>query len=146
MLKSLLPGDRFAFEIAPGHYGQGTLIAKVSMGHSVEIHPGVVSDPNDMASWDEAIAPAFVEIIDSYSLFDRRREGDWQRIATDSAPPARDEHRSVAFAYGSPGDRYRVDVQGRTSAIDEDEFMRLPRYRPAGHKTIVARFASVGMG
>lgn len=140
MLRFLRPGDRFAFEISPNRYGQGTLLAKTSLGHFAEFFPDVVSDPNDMSAWDNDVNPTFVDILDSYSLFDRRREGNWQRIATDAPVPERGVHRALAFGYGSPGDRYRVDMEGEETAIDEEDFARLPRYRPAGHKTIAARF------
>jgi hypothetical protein len=140
MLRFLRPGDRFAFEISPNRYGQGTILAKTSVGHSAEFLPDVVSDPNDMSAWDNGESPAFFDILDSYSLFDRRAEGNWQRIATDAPVPARDAHRAVAFGYGSCGDRYRVDLFGVTSEIGEDEYASLPAYRPGGHHDIASFF------
>jgi hypothetical protein len=141
MLRFLLPGDRFAFEISPGRYGQGTLIAKVSVGHSVEVYPDSVSDPDDMSAWDEGTYPTFFDVIDSYSLFDRRLEGNWQRIATAVPPPHREVYRSTGFVYGTPGDRYHVDLLGQESAIGEEEFALFPAYRPAGNKAIIRRFS-----
>lgn len=142
MLRFLKPGDRFAFETSPGRFGQGTLLAKVSLGHSAEIYPALVSDPADTSAWDDGAEPAFFEILDTYSLFDRRREGDWQRIATDAAVPSRPAHRSTRFGYGSPGDGQSTDLFGHRAPVDEHEFARLPRYRPAGHRAVVARLAA----
>jgi hypothetical protein len=139
-LRSVRPGDYFCFALPSGGFGAGMVISRVSIGHAVEIFDARVAEPRWSDEWRE-YPIAFREIIDSYSLFDRKKEGDW-RIVASSVLEDRDTDRATWFAYGSPGDRVKVNLLGERSPCSEEEYDALPRYRPAGEKTVLAQFDS----
>ncbi|AXQ10024.1 Imm26 family immunity protein [Xanthomonas oryzae] len=137
VLRSLKQGDFFCFFLSEGKYGFGRLIAKLSMGHSVEIFDIALNDPVVPGNWSK-LSVDFYEVVDSYSLFDKKSEGDW-RVVGYAELEVKQDYRCVFFGYGSKGDRNKVNLLGEKFSCDEEEYIKLPPYRPAGNKSILAR-------
>jgi Immunity protein 26 len=132
VLRSIRPGDLFLFALGSGRYGVGRILTAVSLGHVAEFFEPVLDQP-DVAGFspDAAVRRGRPLIIDSYSLFDRKLEGDWRIVARQENFVPRDVD-DVFFTYGDASNRRRVDVHDRETAIDADEASRLPRYSPNG--------------
>lgn len=138
MLKKIVPGDYFCFEL-PGssEFGCGRIIAKVSLGHSAVFFSGSLLQPSFPVDWIEEIS--FFDIIDSYSLFDRKKEGDWRIVAAADISEESFDLCSAWFGYGTPGDRHKVNLAGKELPCSEEEYRLLPPYRPAGNKAILKK-------
>jgi len=135
-----MEGDFFCFELEAGGFGCGRILAKVSLGHSVEIFSGVENSPDYTPAWLKK-GVAFYDIVDSYSLFDKKKEGDWRVVASGNLDSDFD-FDAAFFGYGTRGDRQKVNLAGTRSPCDEEVYLTLPPYRPAGNKSIVAKFVN----
>lgn len=132
VLRSIRPGDLFLFVLEPGRYGVGRIVSAVSVGHVAEFFEPVLDTP-DVTGFSPAEARRRGRplIIDSYSLFDRKLEGDWRIVARqENFQPV--DVDDVFFTYGDASNRRKVDVFDRETAIDAAEASRLPPYSPHG--------------
>lgn len=138
MLKKIMPGDYFCFEL-PGliGFGCGRILAKVSLGHSAAFFSGVLAQPFFSTDWVGEVS--FFDIVDSYSLFDRKKEGDWRIVAGSDISEESFDFCSAWFGYGTLGDRQKVNLAGKKLPCSEEEYRLLPAYRPAGNKVILKR-------
>jgi len=131
-LNKVIPGDIFCFVLDSGSYGVGRIMTRNSLGHVAEIFEATLSSPVvNTLSLDRLGDPI---ILDSYSLFDRKAEGDWRIVAHDNeyqAPP--DE--PVRFAYGVADNKRLVDIfDNETGLVGREE--DYPRYSPMGDEKI----------
>ena len=139
MLRYINGGDFFCFELPDGKgYGCGRVVAKLSIGHAVEVYEGVEPLPQFSSGWfDKKVS--FYEIIDSYSLFDRKKEGDWRILVTSCALSVDYDFDAAWFGYGTKGGRQKVNLAGSRFDCSEEEYASLPAFRPAGNKTILKK-------
>ncbi|WP_081077329.1 immunity 26/phosphotriesterase HocA family protein [Burkholderia pseudomultivorans] len=136
MLRHIKPGDLFAFSLGDGKYGFGRIISAVSLGHVAEFFDRIADAPNfdvrDMINSKRLKQPV---VLDSYSLFDRKMEGDWRIVAhqEDFNPTGVGE---IFFTYGDGAGRRKVDVFGSESHVSEKEAKDLPFYSPFGDEDV----------
>jgi hypothetical protein len=132
MLRFIKPGDLFLFRLDESTYGAGRIISRVSLGHVVEFFDVTLDEPElqgiDMASVARLGRPV---VLDAYSLFDRRLEGDWQIVGHDDGFVPKDVD-DVFFTYGVGPDRQKVDVFDNRTTIPAHEAEGLPLYSPHG--------------
>ena len=134
-LRHIRPGDLFFFTVPGRGFGSGRIVARVSLGHTAEIFDPITVEPPRQFDPDTLTAHPPV-VIDSYSLLDRGREGDYRILAHDSEFDPGGRYDSVFFAFGAGPNRTRVDILGNRTAISEDEARHLPRYTPLGDARI----------
>src|SRR5687767_3004002 len=76
-LRYIKPGDLFMFRLDDSKHGVGRIISKVSLGHVAEFFEVTLNSPElqgfDLARVKRRGLPV---VLDSYSLFDRKIEGD----------------------------------------------------------------------
>ncbi|WP_152988810.1 immunity 26/phosphotriesterase HocA family protein [Burkholderia pseudomallei] len=136
MLKHIKSGDLFAFALGNGKYGFGRIISSVSLGHVAEFFDRIADDPNldasDIVSCKRLKQPV---VLDSYSLFDRKMEGDWRIIAHQEKFHPTDID-GVFFTYGDGAGRRKVDVFGAENPVSEKEAKDLPFYSPLGDEDV----------
>ncbi|MDB0566533.1 Imm26 family immunity protein [Ralstonia solanacearum] len=136
MLRYVKPGDVFVFALGNGKYGVGRIISTVSLGHVAEFFDQVVVDPNvsaaEVCEWKRLKRPV---ILDSYSLFDRKTEGDWRIVARQEnfEPSAISD---VFFTYGDGDGRRKVDVFENETPVSSGEARNLPFYSPLGDEDV----------
>lgn len=135
-MKSIKVGDIFFFALSEQGYVAGRVMTKNSLGHVVEVFDGVVEHPLvKELSFKRRGHPI---IIDSYSLFDRKAEGDWRIVAHEIGyEPSRDE--VIRFVYGVGSDRKLVDVFDNESQLGGDEG-GYPLYSPMGDEDVKELF------
>lgn len=82
-------------------------MTKNSLGHVAEIFDEVLNSPAvNSLSFSRLGAPV---ILDSYSLFDRKTEGDWRIVAHEIGyQPSNEE--SIRFVYGVANNVKLVDI------------------------------------
>ncbi len=139
MLRYLRQGDLFAFAREGGGFIFGRLISKVSIGFVAEIFTYASSTPSltreTVVRGERALDPL---CLDTYSLFDRKSEGDWRIIGhQEGYLPDNDAH--VSFVFGVPGSQRKIDLFGVVTPIDDTGADRLPRYSPHGDGDIQRR-------
>lgn len=101
----LLPAFRQA-------YSFGQILSKIATGHVAAIfdvvseHPEIAAPALDLERL--SVAPL---VIDSYSLFDKKREGDW-RIIGHREPDIPAALKDTHFVYRMGDSRKKVDLWG----------------------------------
>jgi len=131
MLRFLKIGDIFCFKYDDHTYRFGRIMAKVIF-HIVEILDYVSDQPvireEDILGADRLI----VTPLDTYSLFDRRSEGEWRIIGhqEDYVPP--EDAKDIWFAWGIASGCRKSNVFNQTVFISEEEWSALPSLSPGG--------------
>lgn len=126
MLRFIKPGDIFCFKLSASSYVFGRVISKIMTGHVVEILGEPKSCPevndSDILSFSRKVPPF---VLDSYSLFDRKLEGEWRVVGRQNnfAP---EKVGDVYFTYGMAGSCKKVNVFGEEHAITEKESKKIP--------------------
>lgn len=120
MLRFIKIGDIFCFQYDEKSYGFGQIIGKTSVGHVIQLFNLFKSQPlieqEELKNIEYFYKPV---ILDTYSLFDKKREGKWQIIGHqsdfDQAP-----FKSVEFKWGDPnGNRFgKTDLNGNILGRD----------------------------
>ncbi|MBA1192480.1 phosphotriesterase [Pseudomonas entomophila] len=128
----VIPGDIFCFKLDRDGYGVGRIMTRNSLGHVAEIFEMTLSSPVLSTLPLKRLGDPI--ILDSYSLFDRKAEGDWRIIAHDDGYEAPLEE-AVRFAYGVADNKRLVDI------FDNEVFLAgreedYPRYSPMGDEKI----------
>jgi Immunity protein 26 len=131
----ILPGDIFAFvfnEAAGGNqYGFGRIVSRIFTGHVAEIFNYFSAQPTiDLSQSKQRFKNPV--ILDAYSLFQLRREGDWRFIGTTENYQPDADLLNVRFAWGTKGDQRATDLQGNWAHISDAEADSLPRENPYG--------------
>lgn len=137
MLRFVKPGDLFCFKLDDGNYCFGRVMSKIMSGHVVEIFNFISKKPeiteSDIAQSERAIPPV---IIDTYSLFDRKTEGEW-RITGHQNNYKPTNIDDVFFIYGIPvpgiGLLKKADINGnKVGEISEEEAKKYQWLSPNG--------------
>ena len=127
MLRFLKIGDIFCFKYDDHTYRFGRIMAHV-MFHIVEIFDYASGQP--VISEEDILGAS--RLLDTYSLCDRKSEGEWRIIGRqeDYAPP--EDAKDIWFAWGiGPGCR-KSNVLDQTVPISEKEWEVLPHLSPGG--------------
>ncbi|HGY9627736.1 TPA: Imm26 family immunity protein [Pseudomonas putida] len=135
-LRSIKSGDIFCFALSDQKYGVGRIMTQNSLGHVAEIFDKILTFPDVKSlSFSRLGDPV---ILDSYSLFDRKLEGDWRIVAhqIDYEPPSEE---SIKFVYGVANNIKLVDIfDNETDLVgDKDKY---PDYSPVGDGEIKGYF------
>ncbi|WP_349987080.1 phosphotriesterase [Pseudomonas alloputida] len=111
-----------------------------SLGHVVEIFDKVLTVPVvDFVSFERLGDPV---ILDSYSLFDRKAEGDWRIVAYESDyRPSNQE--SVRYVYGVADNVRLVDIFDNETSLTGSK-RDYPSYSPMGDKDVKEMFRYFG--
>lgn len=131
-LRGLKIGDIFCFELNGNGYGVGRIMTRNSLGHVAEIFDEVLQAPIVKEVPLKRVGHPI--ILDSYSLFDRKTEGDWRVVAHDpDYKPSAAE--SVRFVYGVADNTREVDIFDNEAPL-ADKNKRLPSYSPMGDEDV----------
>jgi len=134
MLRFIKPGDIFCLKINEHQYRFGRIISKIFSGHVAEFFDLTFSTPKITESQlSESKTSLPPQLIDTYSLFDRKIENgsDWRIIGHhDDYTPA--HMNDVYFIYGLEGSLKKIDIfDNETNASIEDS-QKYPRLNPLG--------------
>lgn len=136
-LKNIKPGDIFCFALGEGKYGVGRVMTRNSLGHVVEIFNQVLSLPIVKSVDFERLGDPI--ILDSYSLFDRKSEGDWRMVAhQENYTPSTEE--SVRFVYGVADNVKLVDIFDNETSCS-GMACDFPLYSPMGDEEVKNHFS-----
>jgi hypothetical protein len=129
-------GDIFAFRLANKNlFGFGRLVASVSVGMVAEIFDYFSAQPFlDYSRIDHWLFPPI--IVDQYTLFENRREGDW-RIIDYSEGFDRRKFQGICFVYGEPPNGLKgVRIDDSEATITEAEARGLRSYSAMGDAAV----------
>lgn len=121
LLRFIKVGDIFCFRIDENKYGFGRIIAILMKMHIAEILDFISDEPvitqENIASAKRLLEPM---ALDSYALFDRKRDGDWRIIGHELDFELLDAE-NIYFAYGVGNGCKKINILGCKSAIKESE-------------------------
>lgn len=133
MLRFIKSGDIFCFPYDESKYCFGRIISKIMTGHVAEIFDYMSTDPiiNERIL-NNSNRLMQVVILDSYSLFDRKSEGDWRIIGhEDNYVPQNVE--DIYFTYGVALSCKRMDIFSENIIpIEESEKSKYIEISPNG--------------
>ncbi|PIT55385.1 immunity 26/phosphotriesterase HocA family protein [Snodgrassella alvi] len=136
MLRFIKAGDIFCFKLDEQRYCFGRIIIKFMVGHVAELFDNISNSPAiseaEIKQAQRLIEPV---ILDSYSLFDRKSEGDWRIIGHQQNYVPTDMD-GVYFTYGVQQWCKKVDIWGNKIPISEKEATSLPDVAPLGDYNI----------
>lgn len=131
-LRSIKPGDIFMFRLGSDSFGIGRILSKVSIGHVAEFFEPILSIPdlgdNNVDTIQRRGQPL---IIDSYSLFDRKLEGDWRIVGHEVGFEPKNVN-GIYFIYGTDKNLKKVSIFDEESVVDEKSASTLEYYSPNG--------------
>ncbi|MGE8046190.1 phosphotriesterase [Pseudomonas monteilii] len=136
-LNKVVPGDIFCFTLANGSYGVGRIMTRNSLGHVAELFETILCLP--VVNTLPLKRSGDPVILDSYSLFDRKAEGDWRIVAHDNEYQAPLDE-PIRFSYGVADNKRLVDIfDNETFLVGMEE--DFPRYSPMGDEKIKKIFS-----
>ncbi|WP_373565886.1 Imm26 family immunity protein [Microbulbifer okhotskensis] len=142
MLRFIKAGDIFCFQHTEATFVFGRISGRSSIGHIVEIFNLAKEEPTiterELNIATRALAPF---IIDSYSLFDRKTEGEWRIIGRIKGFEPQDID-NIFFVYGVEGLKRKIDFNDNDIAISDEEAEGVPRYSPRGHEQVIKALAA----
>ncbi len=121
MLRFIKSGDIFCFELKSQQYCFGRIMAKTVVGHIAEIFDYISSDTfmnAEIIEKSSRLMPLIV--LDSYTLFDNKRSGDW-RIVGHQENYTPNDVEDIYFTYGLGSGCKKVDVFGNATPIHESD-------------------------
>ena len=132
LLRFIKPGNIFCFKYSESFYCFGRIMSKTIVGHVAEIFTYTSTEPviteNQILHSSRLID---VVILDSYSLFDCKSEGDWRIIGIQDNYQLVDAE-NIYFTYGAGKKRKMIDIDGNKSEIEEVEAQKYPILSPQG--------------
>lgn len=141
MLRYLEAGQIFCFKFDEDKYCFGRLLTKASVGHIAEIFDHTSSLPKIDADTLNSSKRISVQILDSYSLFDRKTEGDWRIIgACGNYIPT--EVENIIYHLGIGNDMHLIDFFDHQTKISADEAKKYPPLSPHGDYLIKKEIAN----
>ncbi|MEN9864864.1 MAG: hypothetical protein RL748_454 [Pseudomonadota bacterium] len=126
------PGDIFSFKLDDGRFGFGRIVSVISIGAVAEIFDYFANQPvfdySRLGHWLISPVP-----IDSFSLLERGKEGDWRIIGQTSNFIPGPEFEAIRFVYGRNVDSQTVvNINDHEAPISAEDASKLPRYSPLG--------------
>jgi hypothetical protein len=137
MLRFIKAGDIFCFKLDEQRYCFGRIIIKFYIvGHVAELFDHIAYSP-DLSEAEIKQARRLLPpvILDSYSLFDRKSEGEWRIIGHQQNYVPTDMD-GVYFTYGIGQWCKKVDIWENETPISEQEAASLPDVAPLGDNDI----------
>ncbi len=130
------PGDIFAFKINDELFGFGRLVSKVDIGMVAEIFDYFSSQPIlDMSKLEKWLIQPLV--LDSYSLFELRLEGDWRIIGHSELKNVNERFNNIRFIYGEPPNHLKaVSIDDTETSITQEDAVGLRYYSPCGDEKV----------
>ena len=132
LLRFIKTGNIFCFKYSESFYCFGRIMSKTIVGHVAEIFTYTSTEPviteNQILHSSRLID---VVILDSYSLFDCKSEGDWRIIGIQDNYQLVDAE-NIYFTYGAGKKRKMIDIYGNKSEIEEVEAQKYPILSPQG--------------
>ena len=131
MLRYIKFGDIFCFRYDHRTYRFGRVMAKVIF-HIVEIFDYTSEQP---VITEEDILRAgrlLVTPLDTYSLFDRKSEGEWRIIGHQEDYTLPEDARDIWFSWGDIDCGRKSNVFDQTEPISKAEWRALPPLSPGG--------------
>ena len=130
MLRYIKIGDIFCFRYGHRTYRFGRIMAKVIF-HIVEIFDCASDQPVITEADILAAKRLLVTPLDTYSLFDRKSEGEWRIIGhqEDYTP---ENAENIWFSWGIASGCRKSNVLDQTVFISEEEWKALPPLSPDG--------------
>lgn len=131
MLRYLDAGMIFCFKFDDNNYRFGRLMTKCCVGHIAEFFDHTSSTPEINAEILAKCKRVSVQIIDSYSLFDRKSEGEWRIIgACGNYIPT--DVEDIKFYFGIGSDPRITDFLDRQIKVTPSEAEKYPPLSPLG--------------
>ncbi|MBI6568557.1 Imm26 family immunity protein [Pseudomonas synxantha] len=145
MLRFIKPGDIFCLKINNNRYAFGRIVSKIFGGHTAEFFNIFLPTPNiDESHLKEAGTLLPVQLIDSYSLFDKKLEtdSDWRIIGhNENYKPI--NMSNIYFVYGLEGSCKKIDIFDNETIASEADIRKYPRLNPLGDHDIKLILGSV---
>ena len=141
MLRFLKSGDIFCFKFDE-KYAFGRILTSMSVGHLVEIFdiilPTTEITEKQVINANSLVAPI---VIDAYSLFDRKEEGEWRIIGRQKQfiPQNIDD---VFFIWGAEGMRRRVDFYDNSEPVSDEVAQNFPLFYAQGNDQVIGLIKS----
>ncbi len=140
MLRYLDAGQIFCFKFDENKYCFGRLMTEASVGHIAEIFDYTASTPEIGADEINSAKRISVEVLDSYSLFDRKSEGDWRIIgACGNYIPT--DVENIIFYFGIGSGTQLVDFFDHKTPVPPEEAMKYPPLSPHGDYEIKTKIS-----
>lgn len=131
MLRYLDPGQIFCFKFDENKFYFGRLMSKCCVGHIAEFFDHTSAVPEITAEIIANCKRISVQILDSYSLFDRKTEGEWRIIgACGNYIPT--EVDNIIFHLGIGNDMRLTDFFDRQTKVSAVEANKFPPLSPRG--------------
>jgi hypothetical protein len=137
---TIKPGDLFSFRLdngdfdvaqIAGSFGFGRIVSQTNLGHIAEIYRYFAFEPNlDSSKTYERFKPLVV--LDAYSLFQRKSEGDWGVVGSTPNYVPDLEATQTRFAWGLQGSQKVTGTNEETIDVSDSEADKHPRYQPWG--------------
>ena len=140
MLRFLKSGDIFCFKYDDHTYCFGRIMSKVIF-HIVEIFDYTSDQPIITGKDILRSGRLLVTPLDTYSLFDRKSEGEWRIIGRqeDYTPP--EDARDIWFSWGDRSGCRKSNPLDQTIFIGKDEWKALPPLSPGGDYDVKSELA-----
>lgn len=131
MLRYLDPGQIFCFQFDENKYCFGRLMTHCAVGHIAEFFDFISSLPEITAERIKKSKRTEIAILDSYSLFDRKTEGEWRIIGICNNYIPTDVE-NIIFYFGVGDVLTLIDFFYRMKSVPKDEAMKFPPQSPFG--------------
>lgn len=134
-------GDIFAYRLDDGRFGFGRIVSDVSIGSIAEIFDYFSEQP----IFDHSIPKNWLIPplpIDTYSLLEAKKMGDWRIIEHNPDYKPGEEFKSLLYVYGTPPhDLTATDIYGNKKSISAEDAKGLPKYSSSTDSTLKRRIA-----
>lgn len=140
MIRFIKNGDVFCFKVSSNEYRFGYIISKIITGHSAIILDIISQSPyvtpEQLSKAQALINPI---VLDTYSLFDRKTEGEWRIIGNN--PDFSYPKDSFFFTFGVADSCKKVDVYDNIFAISPSEAKKYDQLYPHGHLHVINKIS-----
>ncbi|GEQ86162.1 hypothetical protein ULMS_16700 [Patiriisocius marinistellae] len=123
-------GDVFSLRLNEKEIAFGRTLAKVSIGHAVEIFDYFSNSRIDYTKAIKQNRLMYPQIIDSYSLFKLKDEGEWKIEKHENEIFVCKDASEIKYAYGDKSNLKTINILGEFEQQQEGE--RFPPYSPKG--------------
>ena len=140
MLRFLKSGDIFCFKYDDHTYYFGRIMSKVIF-HIVEIFDytsdqPIITEKDILRSGRLLVTP-----LDTYSLFDRKSEGEWRIIGRQKDYTLPEDAAGFWFSWGDYSAGRKSNPLNQTVSISKEEWTALPPLSPGGDYDLKRKIA-----
>ncbi len=124
-------GDVLSINLGTNEYAFARVLSKLDIGHCIEIFDFIGNHPKQYTEVNFESRLLLPQIIDSYSLFWLRNEGDWELVSKQkNFTPSKDEQ--TKFLYGDKMNLTLIDIFGNTQKKAKNDDSLYAPYSPKG--------------